>query len=132
MDFTKAYYDLGLRVLYNVKDTGDPFTFSNLFLFLKPYDTNSWLLILASTIIVSVGMAIIGRLSPYGWYQRPPDDFSLWEARFQMTLYNSVWQSLSAVLQQGKLIDNFNTIFLPCTYAIQVQKQHQGRLLQEF
>lgn len=101
MDFTKAYYDLGLRVLYNVKDDGDKFTFTDLFLFLKPYDTNLWLLILASTIIVSVGVAIIGRLSPYGWYQRPPDDFSLWEARFQMTFYNSVWQSLSAILQQG-------------------------------
>ena len=102
MDFTKSYYDLGLRVLYNVKDDGDDFIFTDLFLFLKPYDTNLWLLILASTIIVSVGVAIIGRLSPYGWHQRPPDDFSLWEARFQMTLYNSVWQSLSAILQQGE------------------------------
>jgi len=84
-----------------VKDNGDQFSRSYLFNFLKPFDTNLWLLILASTIIVSVGMAIIGRFSPYDWHQSPPDDFTLWEARFQMTLLNSVWQSLSAILQQG-------------------------------
>ena len=134
IDFTNAYYDLGLRVLYNVKDDVDKFTFPDLFLFLKPYDTNSWLLILASTIIVSVGLAIIGRLSPYGWYQKPPDDFSLWEARFQMTFYNSVWLSLSAILQQGKLKRSFYITYSLSLYThiTQVQKQHQGQLLQEF
>ena len=70
-----------------------------------PFDTNLWLLILASTVVVSIGVTVIGRLSPYGWHQSPPDDFSLWEAKFQMTLYNLVWQSLSAILQQGKLND---------------------------
>ena len=39
----------------------------------------------------------MGRLSPYGWHQSPPDDFALWEARFQMKVYNSVWQSISAI-----------------------------------
>ena len=101
IDFTKAYYDLGLQGLYNANDNGDQFSEFKLFTFLKPFDTNLWLLILASTIVVSVGVAIIGKLSPYDWHQSPPDDFTLWESRFQMTLFNSVWQSLSAVLQQG-------------------------------
>jgi len=98
IDFTKAFYDLGLQGLYNANDNGDKFSE---FIFLKPFNTNLWLLILASTIVVSVGVAIIGRLSPYDWYQSPPDDYRLWESRFQMTLFNSVWQSLSAVLHQG-------------------------------
>ena len=104
MDFTKAYYDLGLRVLYNVKDDDNQFSASDLFRFLDPFDTGLWLVVIGSTVAVSVGVAIIGRITPYGWHHSPPDDFSEWEARFQMTLYNSVWQSLSAILQQGKLI----------------------------
>jgi len=94
-------------------DDDAQFSESILITFLKPFDRNLWLLILASAIVVSVGVAIIGRLSPYGWHQSPPDDFTLWEARFQMTLFNSVWQSLSAVLQQGKFLDYFKIICLP-------------------
>ena len=98
IDFTRAYFDIGLRVLYKVEDE-DEF---DLFLFLMPFVTNLWLLILASIVAVSIGVAIIGRLSPYDWYQSPPDDFSLWESHFQMTLYNSTWQVLSAIFQQGR------------------------------
>ena len=104
IDFTKAYYDVGLQALYNVDISGNRFTISNLFAFLKPFDTNLWLLILASVIVVSVGVTIIGRLSPYGWHQTPPDYVTLWESRFQMTLFNSVWQTLTAALQQGNYI----------------------------
>ena len=99
IDFTKAYYDLGLRVLYNKNN--NQFNTFKLFNFLRPFELNLWLLILASVAIVSVALAIIGRLSPYDWYQSPPDDYTLWESRFQMTFYNSIWQSLSAILQQG-------------------------------
>ena len=101
IDFTRAYYDIGLRVLYNVEDE-DEFTADHLFRFLKPFETSLWLLILASVVAVSIGVATIGRLSPYDWYQSPPDDFSLWESHFQMTLYNSTWQVLSAIFQQGR------------------------------
>ena len=80
---------------------GDQLDTFKLFKFLRPFEANLWLLILASTAIVSMALAIIGRLSPYDWHQNPPDDFTSWEARFQMTFYNSVWQSLSAILQQG-------------------------------
>ena len=102
IDFTKAYFDLGLRVLYNRNDNNNDFSTFKLFKFLRPFELDLWLLILASTAIISAALAIIGRLSPYDWYQNPPDDFSLWESRFQMTFYNSVWQSLSGILQQGK------------------------------
>ena len=81
---------------------GDQFDTSQLFAFLKPFNTNLWLLTLVSLIVVSVGVAIQGRLSPYDWYQSPPDHLPLWEAEFQMTLFNSVWQSLTAILQQGR------------------------------
>jgi len=101
IDFTKPYYDSGQQGLYNANDNGDQLNELKLFTFLKPFDSNLWLLILASTFVVSMGVAIIGRLSPYDCYQSPPDDFTLWESRFQTTLFNSVWQSLSAVLQQG-------------------------------
>ena len=108
IDFTNPYYDLGLQVLYNMEDSDDKFSEPVLFAYMKPFDTWLWLLILGSTTVVSVGVCILGRFSPYGWYQNPPDNFSLWEARFQITPYNSVWQSLSAILQQGKLKNCFN------------------------
>ena len=101
IDFTKAYYDVSLQALYNVEIGDSSFTISHLFAFLKPFDKYLWLLILASVIVVSTGLTIIGRLSPYGWYQCPPDYVLLWESRFQMTFFNSVWQSLTAALQQG-------------------------------
>ena len=104
IDFTTPYYDVGLQALYNVEISDSHFTISNLFTFLKPFDASLWLLILASVIVVSTGVAIIGRLSPYDWHQCPPDHVSLWESRFQMTFFNSVWQSLTAILQQGSLI----------------------------
>ena len=131
IDFTRAYYDIGLRVLYKAED-GDEFT-KRFFLFIKPFETSLWLLILASVIAVSIGVAIIGRLNPYDWYQSPPDDFSLWEAQFQMTLYNSIWQVLSAVFQQG-IYENVQSSNL-CSNLFassQVQKQLQDRSLQEF
>ena len=101
IDFTKPYYDFGLQALYNMKDDGDQFSESQLFSFLDPFDTKLWLLILVSILVVSLGLTVLGRLSPYDWKQNPPDDFPLWESGFQMTFRNSVWQSLSAVLQQG-------------------------------
>ena len=104
IDFTTPYYYVGLQALYNVENSGSRFTISNLFAFLKPFDTNLWSLILASVIVVSVGVTIIGRLSPYDWHQSPPDYETLWESRFQMTLFNSIWQSLTAILQQGVLL----------------------------
>ena len=105
VDFTTPYYEVSLQALYNMERISDnDFTTSNLFAFLKPFDTNLWLLILASIIVVSVGVAIIGRLSPYDWYQSPPDHVPLWESRFQMTFFNSVWQSLTAILEQGSYI----------------------------
>jgi len=97
IEFTGAYFDNDLRILYNV-EAKDEF---NLFLFLMPFEASLWLLILVSVVVVSMGVAIIGRLSPYDWYHSPPDDFSLWEAQFQTTLYNSIWQAISAVFQQG-------------------------------
>ena len=114
IDFTKAYFDLGLRILYNKIDNNDDFNTFKLFKFLRPFELDLWLLILASATIISVALAIIGRLSPYDWYQNPPDDFSLWESRFQMTLYNSIWQSLSGILQQG----NEHTLFSLMHYSI--------------
>ena len=104
IDFTKAYYDIALQGLCNLETSGDQFDQFELFIFLEPFDTNLWLLVIASLIVVSIGVAIIGRLSPYDWYQSPPDYFPLWESRFQMTLFNSVWQSLTAILQQGSYI----------------------------
>ena len=104
VDFTKAYFNLGLRILYNIKDNNDGFNTYKLFNFLRPFELSLWLLILASAIIISASLTIIGRLSPYDWHQNPPDDFSLWESKFQMTFYNSVWQSLSGILQQGNNI----------------------------
>ena len=108
MEFTKAYYEIELRVLYNSVEDGDQFSIYQLFKFLEPFDPYLWILILTSTIVVSVGVAVIGKLSPYDWHQRPPKGFFTWESEFQMTLYNSVWQSLSAVLQQGN-----DTVLIP-------------------
>ena len=103
IDFTKAYYEIELRVLYNILEDDDQVSLYQLFKFLEPFDPYLWLLILISAIVVSVGMAIIGKLSPYDWHRRPPKYFSTWESEFQMTFYNSVWQSLGAVLQQGNV-----------------------------
>ena len=101
IDFTKSYYDVGLQALYHVETNGDQLDTFELFTFLKPFDTQLWWLVLVSLIVVSIGVTLIGRLSPYDWHQSPPDHISLWEARFQMTLFNSVWQLLTAILQQG-------------------------------
>ena len=72
-----------------------------LFLYMKPFDISLWLLILTVIIVVSVWATILGRISPYGWYLSPPEEFSLWEAQSQMRIDNTLWQTLSTVLQQG-------------------------------
>ena len=94
-----------------MEDSDDQFSESTVFSYMEPFDTNLWLLILASTIVVSVGASVLGRLSPYGWYQSPPDEFSLWEARSQMRLDDTLWQSLSAILQQGNLKNHFRSLY---------------------
>ena len=104
IDFTKGYYNLGLRILYNSMNDDDQYSTFKLFKFLRPFEASLWLLILGSTVAVSLALAMIGRFSPYDWHQNQPDGFSEWESKFQMTFFNSVWQSLSAILQQGNEI----------------------------
>ena len=110
IDFTKSYYDIGLQALYNARESGDQVDTFKLFTFLEPFNTNLWLLVVVSLIVVSVGVAVIGRLSPYDWYRSPPDHVPLWEARFQMTLFNSVWQTLTAILQQGVVLTSIKLL----------------------
>ena len=131
IDFTKGYYDIGLQALYHIETNDDQFNTFKLFTFLKPFDTQLWWLVLVSLIVVSIGVALIGRLSPYDWHQSPPDHISLWESRFQMTLFNSVWQLLTAILQQGIItfIFQFNCYMHACA---QVQRRHHSQRLEEF
>ena len=111
IDFTKAYYNLGVRILYDSMNDNDQYNAFKLFKFLTPFEANLWILILASTVTVSLALVIIGKLSPYDWHHNRPDGFSEWESKFQMTFCNSVWQSLSAILQQGNEI-TLNFLYL--------------------
>ncbi|XP_077433508.1 glutamate receptor 3-like isoform X6 [Vanacampus margaritifer] len=101
IDFSKPFMSLGISIMIKKPQKSKPGVFS----FLDPLAYEIWMCIVFAYIGVSVVLFLVSRFSPYEWnldeqdetkdLQMPPDppnDFGI---------FNSLWFSLGAFMQQG-------------------------------
>ncbi|XP_027864530.1 glutamate receptor 3b isoform X4 [Xiphophorus couchianus] len=101
IDFSKPFMSLGISIMIKKPQKSKPGVFS----FLDPLAYEIWMCIVFAYIGVSVVLFLVSRFSPYEWNleeqdetkdpQTPPDppnDFGI---------FNSLWFSLGAFMQQG-------------------------------
>ncbi|XP_058239453.1 glutamate receptor 3a isoform X2 [Hemibagrus wyckioides] len=101
IDFSKPFMSLGISIMIKKPQKSKPGVFS----FLDPLAYEIWMCIVFAYIGVSVVLFLVSRFSPYEWNSEsseeakdpqappdPPNDFGI---------FNSLWFSLGAFMQQG-------------------------------
>ncbi len=95
IDFTKPFMSLGISIMIKKPQKKNPGIFS----FMNPLSSEIWMCVILSYMGVSVVLFLVSRFSPQEWrYEETllgphvSNDFSL---------YNSLWFSLGAIMQQG-------------------------------
>ncbi|XP_043982597.1 glutamate receptor 3b isoform X1 [Gambusia affinis] len=101
IDFSKPFMSLGISIMIKKPQKSKPGVFS----FLDPLAYEIWMCIVFAYIGVSVVLFLVSRFSPYEWNLEeqdetkdpqtapdPPNDFGI---------FNSLWFSLGAFMQQG-------------------------------
>ncbi|XP_066286133.1 glutamate receptor 4-like [Branchiostoma lanceolatum] len=99
IDFSKPYTSTGISIMIKKPQKSKPGVFS----FLDPLAYEIWMCILFAYIGVSVVLFLVSRFSPYEWHpaescgvgsedEEQTNDFGIW---------NSLWFSLGAFMQQG-------------------------------
>ncbi|XP_023690024.1 glutamate receptor 3-like isoform X2 [Paramormyrops kingsleyae] len=101
IDFSKPFMSLGISIMIKKPQKSKPGVFS----FLDPLAYEIWMCIVFAYIGVSVVLFLVSRFSPYEWRlddsdegkdcqtaPDPPNDFGI---------FNSLWFSLGAFMQQG-------------------------------
>lgn len=114
IDFSKPFMSLGISIMIKKPQKSKPGVFS----FLDPLAYEIWMCIVFAYIGVSVVLFLVSRFSPYEWHlddadeakdpqcpPDPPNDFGI---------FNSLWFSLGAFMQQGcDISPRFVVVFAP-------------------
>ncbi|KAH9404219.1 Glutamate receptor 2, partial [Tyrophagus putrescentiae] len=95
IDFTKPFMSLGISIMIKKPQKKNPGIFS----FMDPLSSEIWMCIILSYVGVSVVLFIVSRFSPYEW--RYEDTVYGPHVSNDFSLYNSMWFSLGALMQQG-------------------------------
>ncbi|XP_071944890.1 glutamate receptor 2-like [Antedon mediterranea] len=100
IDFTKPYLDLGLTILMSKSKKE-----SGLFAFLDPFSMDLWLAVILTVVLVGFLVAGCSYFSPNGYcgeyIQSPEKRKDEFVDRNSMNLYNAMWWSFAAGVQQG-------------------------------
>ncbi|XP_050817486.1 glutamate receptor 1 isoform X1 [Gopherus flavomarginatus] len=100
IDFSKPFMSLGISIMIKKPQKSKPGVFS----FLDPLAYEIWMCIVFAYIGVSVVLFLVSRFSPYEWHteefeegrdQQPSDQTN------EFGIFNSLWFSLGAFMQQG-------------------------------
>ncbi|XP_012890361.1 PREDICTED: glutamate receptor 1 isoform X4 [Dipodomys ordii] len=100
IDFSKPFMSLGISIMIKKPQKSKPGVFS----FLDPLAYEIWMCIVFAYIGVSVVLFLVSRFSPYEWHseeleegrdQTPSDQSN------EFGIFNSLWFSLGAFMQQG-------------------------------
>uniref|UniRef100_A0A3B5AY34 Glutamate receptor n=1 Tax=Stegastes partitus TaxID=144197 RepID=A0A3B5AY34_9TELE len=103
IDFTKPFMSLGISIMIKKPTKSKPGVFS----FLDPLAYEIWMCIVFAYIGVSVVLFLVSRFSPYEWQGDESDDedetlpSSAPEHTNDFGIFNSLWFSLGAFMQQG-------------------------------
>ncbi|XP_070712149.1 glutamate receptor 1-like [Pempheris klunzingeri] len=100
IDFTKPFMSLGISIMIKKPTKSKPGVFS----FLDPLAYEIWMCIVFAYIGVSVVLFLVSRFSPYEWQNDDEDeqkDKEVPEHTNDFGIFNSLWFSLGAFMQQG-------------------------------
>ncbi|GFW55007.1 glutamate receptor [Trichonephila clavipes] len=95
IDFTKPFMSLGISIMIKKPMKKKPGVFS----FMNPLSKEIWMCIIFAYVGVSVVLFLVSRFSPHEW--RYEDSFIGPSMANDFSLYNSLWFSLGAFMQQG-------------------------------
>ncbi|XP_071044207.1 glutamate receptor 1 isoform X2 [Parasteatoda tepidariorum] len=95
IDFTKPFMSLGISIMIKKPMKKKPGVFS----FMNPLSEEIWMCIIFAYVGVSVVLFLVSRFSPQEW--RYEEHFMGANTSNDFSLYNSLWFSLGAFMQQG-------------------------------
>uniref|UniRef100_A0A8C5G427 Glutamate receptor n=1 Tax=Gouania willdenowi TaxID=441366 RepID=A0A8C5G427_GOUWI len=101
IDFSKPFMSLGISIMIKKPTKSKPGVFS----FLDPLAYEIWMCIVFAYIGVSVVLFLVSRFSPYEWHAEDYEEGAEPQSPTQQTnefgIFNSLWFSLGAFMQQG-------------------------------
>ncbi|XP_068265739.1 glutamate receptor 1 isoform X4 [Nyctibius grandis] len=100
IDFSKPFMSLGISIMIKKPQKSKPGVFS----FLDPLAYEIWMCIVFAYIGVSVVLFLVSRFSPYEWHTEEFEEGRDQPANDQTNefgIFNSLWFSLGAFMQQG-------------------------------
>ena len=97
VEFSMPWMNIGISIIYMKPTKAAP----GLLTFMDPFSDGVWFASLISILLVAMFTFIIGRFSPYEWFNpnfcvMQPD-----ELETQWNVNNSVWHTVGALMQQG-------------------------------
>uniref|UniRef100_A0A8C7JCH3 Glutamate receptor n=1 Tax=Oncorhynchus kisutch TaxID=8019 RepID=A0A8C7JCH3_ONCKI len=99
IDFSKPFMSLGISIMIKKPTKSKPGVFS----FLDPLAYEIWMCIVFAYIGVSVVLFLVSRFSPYEWHAEDYEEGNQQnqEQTNEFGIFNSLWFSLGAFMQQG-------------------------------
>ncbi|XP_006021199.1 glutamate receptor 1 isoform X3 [Alligator sinensis] len=100
IDFSKPFMSLGISIMIKKPQKSKPGVFS----FLDPLAYEIWMCIVFAYIGVSVVLFLVSRFSPYEWHTEEFEegrDQPVADQTNEFGIFNSLWFSLGAFMQQG-------------------------------
>uniref|UniRef100_H3DRD1 Glutamate receptor n=1 Tax=Tetraodon nigroviridis TaxID=99883 RepID=H3DRD1_TETNG len=99
IDFSKPFMSLGISIMIKKPTKSKPGVFS----FLDPLAYEIWMCIVFAYIGVSVVLFLVSRFSPYEWHAEDYENANQQspEQTNEFGIFNSLWFSLGAFMQQG-------------------------------
>ncbi|KAG7226017.1 hypothetical protein INR49_018627, partial [Caranx melampygus] len=102
IDFSKPFMSLGISIMIKKPQKSKPGVFS----FLDPLAYEIWMCIVFAYIGVSVVLFLVSRFSPYEWHAEEPEEGATEQGPTdqppnEFGIFNSLWFSLGAFMQQG-------------------------------
>ncbi|XP_058704581.1 glutamate receptor 1 isoform X4 [Poecile atricapillus] len=100
IDFSKPFMSLGISIMIKKPQKSKPGVFS----FLDPLAYEIWMCIVFAYIGVSVVLFLVSRFSPYEWHTEEFEegrDQPATDQTNEFGIFNSLWFSLGAFMQQG-------------------------------
>nr|ARJ36889.1 glutamate receptor 2 [Hirudo verbana] len=95
IDFSKPFMSLGISIMIKRPSKEPPSVFS----FMNPLSYEVWMCVIFAYIGVSVVLFLVSRFSPFEWHVEENQEGMAVTNNF--TIFNSLWFSLGAFMQQG-------------------------------
>ena len=97
VEFSMPWMNIGISIIYMKPKKAAP----GLLTFMDPFSDGVWVACLVSILLVAMFTFIIGRFSPYEWFNPNFCVMQPEELETQWNLNNSVWHTVGALMQQG-------------------------------